>query len=74
MVNIETLIEIRNGWHWPKSDTKCWSYMNKFPDLPLEISKYVQNKNTVAFLASRLHSNIWVGGFIPTQSKRKGIK
>lgn len=36
--------EIRQGWVWPKSDTNCWNYMNRYPDTPKKIAEMVKNK------------------------------
>jgi FkbM family methyltransferase len=44
MTNVESLVEIREGWWWPKSDSRCWSYMQAYPNLPFEISEYVLQK------------------------------
>ena len=40
-------VEDRNGWIWPKSDSNCWSYMQKYPTLPHEITRYVNDKDIV---------------------------
>lgn len=47
MIDFESLIELREGWHWPKSDSRCWSYMQAFPNLPFEIAEYVPVKRVV---------------------------
>jgi FkbM family methyltransferase len=44
---MKNLIETREGWAWPKSDTNCWRYMKKYPDLPYTISSRVKNKSVV---------------------------
>ena len=44
MNDIESLIELREGWHWPRSDSRCWSYMQAYPNLPFEIAEYVPHK------------------------------
>lgn len=41
------LIENREGYLWPKSDTKCWNYMLTHSDLPVKISKLIKEKNVV---------------------------
>lgn len=41
------LVELRSSWHWPKSDVNCWNYMNKYPDVPQLLAKYVNNKTTI---------------------------
>lgn len=41
------LVENRNGWLWPKTDVRCWEYMQKYPDLPFEISEFVSGKSVV---------------------------
>lgn len=47
MTNVLDLIEIRDGWVWPKIDVNCWEYMKRYPNLPDDISKFVKNKNVV---------------------------
>jgi len=39
-------IEQRDGWWWPKTDKRCWSYMQRFPDLPQRVAQYVKNLDT----------------------------
>ena len=50
--------KIDDKWWWPKddgiskkdgteSDQSCWNYMQSQPDLPLLVSKHVENKNVV---------------------------
>lgn len=47
MNDLESLVEIREGWHWPKSDSRCWSYMQTYPNLPFEIAEYVADKKVM---------------------------
>ena len=47
MIEFDSLIELRDGWHWPKSDTRCWAYMQAYPDLPFEIAKFVPDKQVM---------------------------
>ena len=47
MINFDSLIEIRDGWHWPKSDSRCWSYMQTYPNLPFEVAEYVAKKQVI---------------------------
>lgn len=47
MIDIDSLVELRGGWWWPKSDVKCWSYMQAVPNLPFEIAEYVGAKQVV---------------------------
>jgi FkbM family methyltransferase len=47
MTDFNELIENRQGWFWPKTDVRCWAYMQTYPDVPFEISEYVQNKRVV---------------------------
>lgn len=39
------LIEIRDGWYWPKTDVRCWQYMLDHSDLPRVVTEYVNKKN-----------------------------
>ena len=34
-------IENRNGWWWPKTDQRCWEYMQTHPDVPEKIVGYL---------------------------------
>lgn len=47
MIDFDSLIEIREGWYWPKTDSRCWAYMQAYPNVPFEIAKYVKNKRVV---------------------------
>lgn len=47
MNNIDELIELRDVWWWPRTDRGCWDYMNKYPNLPAEISELVKTRNVV---------------------------
>lgn len=47
MNNIEELIELRDGWHWPKTDSRCWAYMQTYPNLPFEILEFVKQRRVV---------------------------
>lgn len=40
-------ITIKNGWYWPTKDLKCWGWLQNEKDLPLEISKLVNNKKVM---------------------------
>jgi len=42
---MDSLVELRNGWVWPKDDSNCWNYMMSHPDLPKKISSHVHRKN-----------------------------
>lgn len=44
---MKELTEIRQGWTWPKTDTNCWRYMNRYPDVPGQVSQKVQKHHTV---------------------------
>lgn len=44
MKDLTDLIEIRQGWYWPKTDIRCWEYMQRAPDLPQRISNLVSQK------------------------------
>jgi FkbM family methyltransferase len=37
-------IELRQGWYWPKSDTEYWEHCEDYPDVPVELSNFVENK------------------------------
>lgn len=47
MIDVHNLVEIRQGWHWPISDIRCWEYMQRFHDLPERISQFVTQKQVV---------------------------
>jgi FkbM family methyltransferase len=34
-------IELREGWWWPKTDQRCWDYMQTHPDVPEKIVEYL---------------------------------
>lgn len=38
-------VEQRNGWYWPKSDKRCWEYMQSHPDVPKLVSSFLGKKN-----------------------------
>lgn len=42
---MKELIEIREGWHWPKDDVRCWRCFQRNYNLPQNILKYVDHKN-----------------------------
>lgn len=44
---MDKLIENRNGWWWPTADKVCWKTMQKFPNIPQDIMKYVEEKNVL---------------------------
>ncbi len=44
---INNLVELRDGWHWPKTDINCWKFMQTYPNVPELISEFVSNKGTV---------------------------
>ena len=46
-VNIDSLIEVRDGWYWPREDVNTWNFLNQHFDLPKKISDYVVNKTVV---------------------------
>ena len=41
------LVEIKEGWHWPKDDTGTWKFLLENFDLPGKISSYVDNKKVM---------------------------
>lgn len=47
--DLKDLIEIRNGWAWPKFDYGCWTFLNnpKRGNVPETISKHVENRRVV---------------------------
>lgn len=47
MSELDSLVELRDGWHWPKTDSRCWAYMQAYPNLPFEIAEYVSQKRVV---------------------------
>jgi FkbM family methyltransferase len=40
-------VELRQGWVWPKTDQSCWAFMQRYPDLPAEITQHVEQKRVV---------------------------
>jgi FkbM family methyltransferase len=44
---MEQLIEIRDGWYWPKSDIGCWQYLNQYSDVPVKCFEFVKNKKVI---------------------------
>ena len=44
---MEELIEIRDGWYWPKIDIGCWEYLNHYSDVPEKCAAYIKNKKVV---------------------------
>lgn len=44
---MDQLIENRNGWWWPIADKVCWKTMQKFPNIPQDVMKYVEEKNVM---------------------------
>ena len=44
---IESLVEDRDGWCWPKDDVNTWAFLLKHFDLPQQISNHVSNKRVV---------------------------
>ena len=65
--DIKDLIEIREGWIWPKYDWGCWTFLNnpKRGNVPERISNLVKNKNAViqaggnAGMYPRLYENFF---------------
>ena len=47
MINIEDQVEYRDSWIWPKTDRRCWEYMQTYPDLPYEINEHITNHRVV---------------------------
>lgn len=41
---MENLIELRDGWYWPKTDIGCWEYLNRYYDVPERCAALVKNK------------------------------
>lgn len=44
---MEDLIELRDGWYWPKSDIGCWEYLNQYYDVPEKCSALVKNRRVI---------------------------
>lgn len=44
---MENLIELRDGWSWPKTDIGCWEYLNKYSDVPSKCATFVKDKQVV---------------------------
>lgn len=44
---MQELVENRNGWTWPKDDSGCWKYMNKWRHIPALIAKHVSKKSVI---------------------------
>lgn len=42
---MEQLTEIREGWHWPKDDVRCWRCFQRQKDLPEKVMEFVPEKN-----------------------------
>lgn len=40
-------IVIKEGWHWPAKDLKCWNWLQREKDLPAEISSRVKEKRVM---------------------------
>jgi len=47
MNTLEDLVEIRDGWWWPKHDLACWKYLSTRQNVPLNVSKFVEKKRVV---------------------------
>ena len=41
------LVEIKEGWYWPKDDARTWKFLIENFDLPGKISSYVDNKKVM---------------------------
>ena len=41
---MDTLVELREGWHWPKNDKRCWRATSRHWKLPQEVIKEIANK------------------------------
>ena len=44
---MEELVELREGWWWPKYDMSCFKFLSKRTQLPKLISKYCKKKRTL---------------------------
>jgi FkbM family methyltransferase len=44
---MRNLLENRQDYIWPKTDTKCWNYMLTHADLPQKICALVDQKNVI---------------------------
>jgi FkbM family methyltransferase len=46
-MNIQELVENREGWIWPINDHGCWKCMKHYSTLPEEIVSYVSDRSTI---------------------------
>jgi FkbM family methyltransferase len=44
---MENLIELRNGWWWPKYDIACFKFLSKRQNVPIDISKFCKKTEVV---------------------------
>lgn len=42
-----TQITIKDGWHWPVKDLKCWEWLQNEKDLPKQITDLVKEKRVM---------------------------
>lgn len=41
---MESLVELRNNWWWPKHDVACWRYLSRRQHVPEKVAEYVNQK------------------------------
>jgi len=44
---MEHLVELRDGWWWPKHDVACWRYLSRRQDVPTNVSAYTKQQRVV---------------------------
>ena len=44
---MEHLVELRDGWWWPKHDVACWRYLSRRQDVPANVSAYTEQQRVV---------------------------